>query len=97
MVVADVQQIVVARKRFYITSLPPNAEKLLAAIRAHWTIENTLRWSLDVTFREDMSRTRKDHAVLNLATIRRAAFNLLKKTPETASLPKQAAQRRTER
>lgn len=74
--------------RYYITSLPPHAEQLLAATRAHWSIENTLHWSLDVTFREDANRTRKDNAALNLAIVRHSAFNLLKQSTEKLSLKK---------
>ncbi len=36
--------------RFYITSLPPEAKRILDASRAHWSIENNLHWTLDVTF-----------------------------------------------
>jgi len=43
--------------RFYI-SLPSMAQVLAAAIRTHWGIENTVHWTLDVTFNEDASRTR---------------------------------------
>jgi predicted transposase YbfD/YdcC len=74
--------------RCYISSLPANAESLLACTRAHWSIENTLHWSLDVTFRDDANRTRKDHATLNLATIRHAAFNLLKHNKSKLSIKK---------
>ena len=64
--------------RLYISSLPPDPQALLKASRSHWSIENNLHWQLDVTFREDACRTRKDHAPLNLAIIRHAAFNILK-------------------
>lgn len=73
-------------KRYYISTLPPDAEALLAVTRAHWSIENNLHWSLDVTFREDACRTRKDHAALNMATIRHAALNLLKRDSRKCSL-----------
>ena len=36
--------------RFYLSSLENNAEKIAKAIRSHWQIENTLHWTLDVTF-----------------------------------------------
>jgi hypothetical protein len=47
-------------------------------VREHWHIENSLHWSLDVTFLEDASRIRCDHAAQNFATLRRFALNLLK-------------------
>ena len=71
--------------RYHISSLPPDAEELLAAIRAHWSVE-MMHWSLDVTLREDANRTRKDHAAANLNIIRHAAFNLLKRNKDTLSL-----------
>lgn len=63
---------------YFITSLPPDAACLLQAIRSHWHIENDLHWTLDMAFREDESRARKDHAPHNLALLRRIALNLLK-------------------
>jgi predicted transposase YbfD/YdcC len=64
--------------RFYISSLPANAKRILTATRQHWSIENNLHWVLDVAFNEDRSRVRKDHAPANLAVLRHMAINLLK-------------------
>jgi predicted transposase YbfD/YdcC len=64
--------------RFYISSLPSNAERLLHIVRKHWSIENDLHWVLDVAFNEDHSRVRKDQAPENLAVLRHIALNLLK-------------------
>jgi predicted transposase YbfD/YdcC len=47
-------------------------------VRSHWQIENAFHWVLDIAFREDESRVRKDHAPRNLALLRRLALNLLK-------------------
>lgn len=66
------------RVRFYISSLPSNAERLLDIVRKHWSIENDLHWVLDVAFSEDHSRVRKDQAPENLAVLRHIALNLLK-------------------
>ncbi len=36
--------------QFYITSLINDANKIASAIRQHWGIENSVHWTLDVTF-----------------------------------------------
>ena len=65
--------------RYHISSLPGQAQPLLATIRGHWGIENELHWCLDVAFREDDSRVRKGDGAENLAILRRLALNLLKR------------------
>jgi predicted transposase YbfD/YdcC len=66
-------------KRYFITSLEyEQIDDFQRAVRKHWNIEINLHWSLDVSFREDLCRTRKGHAAENLAVIRRIALNLLK-------------------
>jgi predicted transposase YbfD/YdcC len=64
--------------RYFISSLKKNAREILRAVRAHWQVENSLHWSLDIAFREDESRTRIGHAQKNLALIRKLALNLLR-------------------
>ncbi|NEO68185.1 MAG: ISAs1 family transposase [Moorea sp. SIO3H5] len=64
--------------RFYVSSLGNNANKIGKAIRSHWGIENSLHWTLDVTFAEDSSRIRKDNSPENFALLRRLALNLMK-------------------
>ena len=64
--------------RYYISSLAGSAEQLLAVIRSHRSIENSLHWTLDVTFREDRCRVRKDHGPQNINTLRQIGHNLLK-------------------
>jgi predicted transposase YbfD/YdcC len=49
---------------FTLSSLSSNAEKTAGAIRSHWGIENSLHWTLDVTFCEDESRIRKQYGLL---------------------------------
>jgi predicted transposase YbfD/YdcC len=65
-------------RRYYISSLAAEAKQLNRAIRGHWSIESSLHWVLDIAFREDESRIRKDHAPENVATLRHIALNLLK-------------------
>ena len=54
-------------------------------MRAHWGIENSPHWALDVTFREDDSRIRRDHAPANFTTLRQFALNLIKRQPNLIS------------
>ena len=56
-----------------------SAKWQLEVVRAHWSIENSLHWSMDVTFREDQSQVRKDHGPQNMATLRQISHNLLKR------------------
>lgn len=67
-----------SQTRLYISSLPPNANKIGKSIREHWGIENSLHWLLDVAFDEDKSRKRNGYAAQNFSVINRIALNLLK-------------------
>lgn len=66
------------KTRYFISSVQMNAKSFLKAKRSHWGIENRLHWVLDIAFREDMSRVRKDHAPQNFAVLRHMAINMLK-------------------
>jgi hypothetical protein len=64
-----------------VTSLWPaqaSPARLLALVRAHWTIENRLHWVRDVTFDEDRSQIRRGKAPQVMATIRNLAISLLR-------------------
>ena len=65
--------------RYYLSSLAPNAQLIARSVRAHWSIENSLHWTLDVTLNEDASRIRALNAPENMAIIRRISLNLLQK------------------
>jgi predicted transposase YbfD/YdcC len=67
-------------KRYYISSIPKDAQKIGKTIRSHWAIENSLHWILDVAFRDDDSRIRKGNAPLNIAITKHMATNLLQKS-----------------
>ena len=55
-----------------------NAGQIMKYKRSHWSIENNLHWVLDMTFREDESRARKDNSAENFNVIRQIALNILK-------------------
>ena len=64
--------------RYYISSLKkPTPQVALSAIRDHWGIENTLHWTLDMSFNEDYSRIRKENAPQVMAILRHMALNIL--------------------
>lgn len=69
-------------RRFFISSLPPDAKQIANAIRAHWGIENRLHWTLDVVFNEDQSTVRTDHAPQNMAIVRHVVINALNKAKQ---------------
>jgi predicted transposase YbfD/YdcC len=71
--------------RYFITSLS-DIESFSKAVRSHWGIENSLHYCLDVTFKEDANRTRKDNSAENFAVISRLALNVLKQYPAKMSL-----------
>lgn len=72
--------------RYYITTLSGSAQAVSRAVRSHWSIENQLHWVLDVTFREDDSRIRRNHAPANFNILRQFALNLLKRHPDRRSI-----------
>ena len=64
--------------RYFITSLT-DVTKFADAVRKHWSIENQLHYNLDVIFREDAARARKDNSPLNMKILRKIAMALLEK------------------
>ena len=72
--------------RYYISSLAVDVKQFARAVRGHWGIENTLHWSLDMTFREDESRIREQHLRENFAWLNRFTLSLLKQHPGRQSL-----------
>ena len=61
--------------RYFITSLT-SIDEFSDAVRKHWSIENRLHWNLDVIFREDAARARKDNSPLNMNVLRKTALFL---------------------
>ena len=70
---AETQQV-----RYYISSLPGNAQRILQVCRRNWAIENELHWILDVALNEDHTRVRKDRAPEKFAVLRHIALKLFK-------------------
>ncbi len=71
---------------YYISSLEADAAMIADSIRSHWSVENSLHWVLDVTFKEDQSRIRMGHGPENMALLRRLCVSLLKRHPSQDSI-----------
>ena len=63
---------------FFISSLSTNAKNIAKYVRGHWGVENSLHWSMDVTFGEDKSRIRLGNGPEIAAVFRRLALTILK-------------------
>ena len=72
--------IITEENRYYLTSLT-DVNLFAKAVRAHWGIENSLHWCLDVVFNEDHIRMRKDHSAENMSIVRHIVLNILKIFP----------------
>ena len=70
---------------YYITSLT-DVEEFAVAARSHWGVESSLHGCLDVTFREDHSRMRRDHTAENFAVVRHIVLNILKSMDDKMSV-----------
>jgi len=66
--------------RYYMLSRFLSGKRFGEVVRGHWGIES-MHWVLDVTFREDESRTRQRALANNLSWLRRFAVTLLKRHP----------------
>ena len=71
--------------RYYIVSRYLSGKRFGEAVRGHWAIES-MHWVLDVTFREDDSRTRERTLGNNLSWLRRFAITRLKRHPRKESI-----------
>ena len=64
--------------RYYISSYAIDAKQQGKTIRAHWEIENSLPYVLDVIYDEDDNRSRKDHLAANFSALRKMCLNILR-------------------
>jgi len=81
----EVKGKVTFERRYFVSSLPAEPEEFAKTVRAHWGIENSLHYVLDVAFGEDSSRIRKDKGPENMAFIRKIALTIARSDTETQS------------
>lgn len=72
--------------RYYLSTLDAPVDEQMAYIRDHWRIENELHWVLDVAFREDKQRMRKNNSAANAASLRHMVLNLLRMDTSKGSI-----------
>jgi predicted transposase YbfD/YdcC len=54
----QIGEVVTTEQCYYLTSLPADARLINQMVRAHWGIENSVHWVLDVVMGEDANSTR---------------------------------------
>ena len=64
--------------RYYILDKDSSAQEMSEVVRGHWEIENRLHWVLDVHFKEDFCKIKKEKAMENIALLRKICYNLIK-------------------
>lgn len=74
-----------AETRYYISSLAADAVRQGDAIRSHWAVESH-HWVMDMVFRDDECRIRRDNAPANFATIKHIAANLMRAKVDKKSM-----------
>ena len=62
---------------YYLLSAEMTAERFGDVAKAHWAVENSLHWVLDMTMNEDQTRNRLGNGPNNLAVLRHMALNIL--------------------
>lgn len=63
--------------RYFISSLPAQADRILPIVRNHWSIENKLHWPADRYFDEDRSTVRDSYGAQNFSFLRTVAIAVL--------------------
>ena len=76
--IREINGVASTERRYYISSLQADAERMGAVVRRHWGVENGLHWCLDVAYGEDQARMREGNSAENFSILRRITLNLLK-------------------
>jgi len=76
--IREINGVASTERRYYISSLQADAERMGTVVRGHWGVENGLHWCLDVAYGEDQARMREGNSAENFSILRRITLNLLK-------------------
>jgi len=76
--VREIDGVASVERRYYISSLDADAERMGAIVRGHWGVENGLHWALDVAYGEDQARMREGNSAENFSILRRITLNLVR-------------------
>lgn len=63
---------------YFISRLQENADTFLRLVRNHWSIENQLHWTLDVSFHEDACLLHSPNVAVNLSLLRKMALAIIR-------------------
>jgi predicted transposase YbfD/YdcC len=75
--------LVSSERRCFISSLGCDASLILKTVRAHWSVENSLHWVLDVACGEDDSKINSKNAPRIMSALRKIGINFVKSDTET--------------
>ncbi|TPE63079.1 ISAs1 family transposase [Shewanella sp. LC2] len=73
--------------RYFISSANLSETQLAEAVRAHWHVENSLHWVLDVPILCGMVLIYQNHAAENWSLLRHLSLNMLRAEPSKGSIP----------
>jgi len=66
----EIDEKITAETAYYLLSYAHDVQCFAQSVRGHWGVENSLHWSLDVSFNEDQRHIRKGYAAENFAVVR---------------------------
>jgi predicted transposase YbfD/YdcC len=72
--------------RYYISSAELSEKALAEAVRAHWSIENSLHWVVDVSLGEDQCQIHHQNGAENWAMLRQLSLNMLRAESSKGSI-----------
>ena len=73
-------------ERYYLTSKISSGKHYLHISRSHWSVENLLHRTLDVSFLEDACQIHDKNAATNVSVMRKLAISLLRQALPERSL-----------